>query len=175
MIPISIPLCFLLLELLRSKLYLLGVPFFMRFLRIWPFFSQTIEVVCLHRWCMLGVILWLAFTRLGHECQDLLSPVWWNASVQRLDLSLYSHPKSFGEMGVRIHAKSKGKIPSARGSEEGWTCDAASRRTVSPTLYRQLFEPLIPLCNCWVSFSAESRKIILHPQVTKAAWLLQQE
>ena len=26
------------------------------------------------RWCMLGVFLLLAFTRLGHECQDLLSP-----------------------------------------------------------------------------------------------------
>ena len=33
-------------------------------------FIQTIEVVtfCLHRWCMLGVFLLLAFTSLGHEC-----------------------------------------------------------------------------------------------------------
>ena len=34
----------------------------------------TIEVVTfrLHGWCMLGVFLLLAFTCLGHECQDLL-------------------------------------------------------------------------------------------------------
>ena len=39
-------------------------------------FNPTIEVVtfCLCGWCMLGVFLWPAFTRLGHECQDLLSP-----------------------------------------------------------------------------------------------------
>ena len=38
-------------------------------------FNPTIEVatVCLCGWCMLGVFLLPAFTRLGHECQDLLS------------------------------------------------------------------------------------------------------
>ena len=41
-----------------------------------PFFNPTIEVVKFHLrgWCMLGVFLLLAFTCLGHECQDLLSP-----------------------------------------------------------------------------------------------------
>ena len=41
------------------------------------FFSNpTIEVVtfCLCGWYMLGVLLFPAFIRLGHECQDLLSP-----------------------------------------------------------------------------------------------------
>ena len=40
------------------------------------FFNPTIEVVTfrLRGWCMLGVYLLPAFTRLGHECQDLLSP-----------------------------------------------------------------------------------------------------
>ena len=39
------------------------------------FFNPTIEVVTfrLCGWCMLGVVLLPAFTRLGHECQDLLS------------------------------------------------------------------------------------------------------
>ena len=39
-------------------------------------FNPTIEVVTfrLRGWCMLGVFLMLAFTRLGHECQDLPSP-----------------------------------------------------------------------------------------------------
>ena len=40
------------------------------------FLNPTIEVVTfrLRGWCMLGVLLLPAFTRLGHECQDLLSP-----------------------------------------------------------------------------------------------------
>ena len=39
-------------------------------------FNPTIEIVTfrLRGWCMLGVLLLPAFTRLGHECQDLLSP-----------------------------------------------------------------------------------------------------
>ena len=38
-------------------------------------FNPTVDVVtfCLGGWCMLGVFLLLAFTHLGHECQDLLS------------------------------------------------------------------------------------------------------
>ena len=64
------------LFLLRSQLYLWGSPFWVRFLCIWPFFNPTTEVitVCLYGWCMLGVFLLRAFTRPGHECQDLLSP-----------------------------------------------------------------------------------------------------
>ena len=40
------------------------------------FFYPAIEVVIfrLRGWCMLGVFLLLAFTRLGHESQDRLSP-----------------------------------------------------------------------------------------------------
>ena len=40
------------------------------------FFDPTIKVVtfCLRGWCVLGVFLLPAFTRLGHERQDLLSP-----------------------------------------------------------------------------------------------------
>ena len=57
------------------QLYLWGSPFWVSFLRIWPFSNPTIEVVTchLHGWCMLGVFLLLAFTRLGHERQDLWS------------------------------------------------------------------------------------------------------
>ena len=36
----------------------------------------------------------------------------WNASVHRLDLSLYSHQKEFWGNGVSTHVNSKGKIPS---------------------------------------------------------------
>ena len=40
------------------------------------FSNPTIKVVTfrLRGWCVLGVFLLLAFTRLGHERQDLLSP-----------------------------------------------------------------------------------------------------
>ena len=45
---------------------------------MWPFlfvFNPAIEEVTfrLRGWCMLGVFLLPAFTRLGHECRDLLS------------------------------------------------------------------------------------------------------
>ena len=61
-------------------------------------FNPTIEVVSfqLHGWCMLGVFLLLAFTRLGHECQDLES-MRWNACVHRLELGLFFHPKVSGK------------------------------------------------------------------------------
>ena len=43
---------------------------------MWPFFNPTIKVVTFHLrgWCVLGVFLLPAFTRLGHKRQDLLSP-----------------------------------------------------------------------------------------------------
>ena len=56
------------------------------------------EVVafCLNGCCMLSVFLLPTFTCLGLECQDLWSPVQWNADVHRLNLGLYSHLKEFG-------------------------------------------------------------------------------
>ena len=57
--------------------YISGVHrFWVRFLRMWPFFNPTIKVVTfrLRGWCVLGVFLLPAFTHLRHECQDLLSP-----------------------------------------------------------------------------------------------------
>ena len=56
------------------QLYLWGSPFLVRFLRMWPFFNPTIEVITfrLCGWCMQGVFLLAAFTRLGLKCQDLL-------------------------------------------------------------------------------------------------------
>ena len=70
--------CFLktsVLLLLPSQLYLWRSPLWVRCLRMWPFFNPTTEVVTfyLHGWCMLSVFSLPAFTRLGHECQDLLS------------------------------------------------------------------------------------------------------
>ena len=119
------------------QLYLWGSPFWVRFLWVWPFLNPTIEVVIfrLCGWCMMGVFLLLTFTRLGHECQDLLS-LGWIACVHRLDLSLYSHLEEFWGNGIRNHVNSKGNIPSTGGSEEGWSRNAAFCRTVNPAHYR---------------------------------------
>ena len=58
------------------QLGLWGSSFWVRFLRMWPYLNPAIEVVTFRfrGWCMLGVFLLPAFTRLGHEHQDLLSP-----------------------------------------------------------------------------------------------------
>ena len=100
-------------------------------------FNPTIEVVTfrLHGRCVLGVFLLPAFTRLEHESESFQS-VLSNACVHRLALDLYSHPKEFGGNGVRTHVKSKGKVPSTRGSEEDQTRAAASHRTERLTDYQ---------------------------------------
>ena len=88
--------------LLRSQLYLWGSTIMVRFLCMWLFLFfvfPTIEVVTFHLygWCMLGGFSLPAFTRLGHECQGLLS--WHNRMhVFTDDLGLYSHPKVFSGM-----------------------------------------------------------------------------
>ena len=84
---------------------------------------------------MLGVFLLPAFTRLGHECQDLLSSCD-EMHVHRLDLGLHSHPREILGNGVRTYVNSMRKIPSTRGSEKSRSIDAASRRTASPTHYQ---------------------------------------
>ena len=60
---------------------------------------------------MLGVFLLPAFTRLGQECQDLLSPCN-GIHVCTDETSVYSLiRKTFGGSGVRTHVNSKGKDP----------------------------------------------------------------
>ena len=63
---------------------------------MWSFFNPTIGIVTfrLRGWCMLGVFLLLAFTRLGHECRDLLSPCD-EMHVCTGQTGLYSHSKEF--------------------------------------------------------------------------------
>ena len=119
----------------------LDTPFWLETLDMWPFnhFSSTIEVVtfCLRGYRMLVEFLLLAFTHLRRI-----------ACVHRLDLGLYSHPKEFGENGVRTHVNSKGKIPCTRiilprGGSNWWP----TSRTVSPTHYQQAFPTQVFLLN----------------------------
>ena len=105
----------LLLVLLRSPARSLGFTILGEiFAYVTVFFILTIEVVTfrLREWCMLGVFLLLALTRLGHERQDLLSTCGGSHCVNKLDPGLYSHPKEFVGKRVRAHFNSKGKIPS---------------------------------------------------------------
>ena len=133
----------LVLLLLCSQLYRCDSPFLVRFLRTWPF-NPSIEVVtfCPCGWCVLCVFLLPSFTCLGHECRHLLSPCD-GMYVCRDKTSVYTLIQEyFGGNGVRTHANSKGKIPSSRGSEEDWTHNTASHRTVGPnTLPTGLFQP----------------------------------
>ena len=127
------------------QLYLWGSPFWVRCLRMWPFFFffliPTIEVVIfrLRGWCMLGVFLLPAFTCLAHECQDLFESVRWNACVHRLDLGLYSHPKEFGriESEPMLTQREKSPLPEQFSLEEDRTHDAASSRTASTPHYQR--------------------------------------
>ena len=104
-------------------------------------FNPTIEVVtfCLSGWCMLGVFLLLAFTRLGHEHQDLLSPC--NGMHVYTDwTSLYSLiQKSFWGMESEpmLTPREKSPLPEKISSEEDQTHNAASSSMVGPTHYQQ--------------------------------------
>ena len=95
---------------------------------------------------MLGVFSLPAFTRVGHESQDLFSPCD-GMHVCRLDLGIYSHPKEFWGNRVRNFVNSKGEKTSTGGSEEVRTRDAraASHRAASPTHYRLNYSLLVSL------------------------------
>ena len=84
-----------LLLLLRSQLCLCGSPFLVRFLGMWLFLNPTLEVITfhLHGWCVCGRV----FVAVIHPSRTWMSRSFlsmrWNASVHRLELSLYSLPK----------------------------------------------------------------------------------
>ena len=71
-----------------------------------------------------------AFTRLGHECQDLLSPCG-RMHVCTYKTSVYTlTQKSFWGNGVRTHVNSKGKMPSTEKKK-------TPQRRVEPTTLHQ--------------------------------------
>ena len=123
-----------LLLLLRSHLYLWGSSFGVEFSRMSPS-SWMVHAGCVG----LGVFFCFflpAFTRLGQELQDLLSPCE-GLHVCTDSTSVYTPiRKSFQGVESEPMLTSKGKIPSTGGSEEGRTRNAESRSTVSSTHYR---------------------------------------
>ena len=112
------------------------IIFGVKFLCMWLFFNPTIVTFCLRGWCTLGVF----FVDGIHPSRTWMSgsfvSVLWNACVQRLDLILYSHPNEFFYGMESEPILIPKEIPSTEGSEEDWTHDAATRRTVGPTHYR---------------------------------------
>ena len=95
--------------------YISGVHhFWVRFLRMWPFFNPTITVVTfrLRGWCVLGVFFVAGIHPSRTWTSGSFESVRWNACVHRLNLGLYSHPKEFWGNGVWTHVNSKGIIPS---------------------------------------------------------------
>ena len=143
--------------------YISGVHhFWVRFLRMWPFFNPTIKVVTfrLRGWCVLGVFLLPTFTRLGHERQDLLSPCD-EMHVCTDKTSVYTLiRKSFGGNGVWTHVNSKGKIPST-GKFPHRRIEPATLWTASPNTTNELFRP-----QTWV----KSGTLVASLPGTKGAW-----
>ena len=129
------------------------------------FSNPTIEVFTfhLHGWCMLGVFLLLVFTRLGHGCQDLLSPcdgmhVCTDKTlvftlIRRVFLEMESEPM------VNFQGNPPPPPPSTWSSEEDRTHNAALRRTASPT-------------HNWLSYSGPHLSPILGSFPLLEAWLL---
>ena len=64
----------LLLLLPAFPSYISGVHHFGEIFAHMTAFTIEIVTFCPHGWCMLDMFLLPAFTHLGHECQDLLSP-----------------------------------------------------------------------------------------------------
>ena len=135
--------------LLRSQLYLWGQPLFFFFCV--PSFIPGVHhfrgdnCTCDHfliqplrqsHSIFMDGACWVCFYCWHSPVQDMNVRIFWVPVVEcRLDLGLYSHPKEIWGNGARNHVNSKEKIPSTGGSEEIWTCDAASHRSESPTRY----------------------------------------
>ena len=129
------------------ELYVWVSPFWVIFFVYVTVFNPTIEVVtfCLFALCMLGVFLLPAFSRLGHEYQDLLSPCHGMHAQTRPQFILLSE-RVLGELSQNLRYLHGEKISSARkktqktqpiSPREDHTHNAASRRTASATHYQR--------------------------------------
>ena len=123
---------------------------------MWPFFNPTIEVVTFHLngWCMLGVFLLPAFTRLEHKRHDLLSRCH-GMHVCTDQTSVYALILGGMESEPMLTPRENSpELPENVFPEEDQTHDAASSRTESPTYYqRAIPAPLFPY-NPWDRLSA---------------------
>ena len=126
------------LFLLQSQLYLWGSPFWVRFLRMWPFFNPTTlaATFCLQEWCMLGVFLLPAFNYLRHECQDLWVRVMeymYTQTRSRFILELSFERNSGMESEPMLTAREKSPLPEAHRRVEPATLHQAGQPTQHTT------------------------------------------
>ena len=99
-----------------------------------PFFNPAInvDIFCLHGWCVLSVFLLLAFTHLGHERQDLLSPCH-GMHVCTDETLVYTLIRKRMESDPMLTPREKLPLPEKSSSEEDRIHNTASCRTASPT------------------------------------------
>ena len=98
------------------------------------------------RYCTLGVFLLKAFTHLGHECQDLLSPCN-GMQVCTNYTSVYTLiRKNFGGMESEpmLTPSEESSLPKKFSSEEDRTHDAASTGQRAQHTTNELFRPPPP-------------------------------
>ena len=104
---------FLLLFLLLHSKHISGFHHFWWVFGYMTIFIPAIEVFTfrLHGWCMLGMFLLQAFTRLGYECQDILT-LCDEMHVCTDQTSVYTLiRKSFGGIESELMLTPRGKNP----------------------------------------------------------------
>ena len=133
----------LLLLLLRSPAISLGFTIFgWDFCVCGRFFNPTIKVVTfrLRGWCLVGAFLLLAFTRPGHERQDLWVHAMKCVCAQTRPRVYTLIRKFFWGNGVWTHVNSNGKIPST-GKFPQRRIEPVTLWTASPNTTNDRFRP----------------------------------
>ena len=106
---------------------------------------------------LLSVFLLLAFTRLGHECQDLLSSCdRMHVCTDQTSVYTLTRERFRGmESEPMLTPREKSPLPEKSSSEEDRTHDAASHRTASPTHYQLGYlspqSLIIVRCVCYIA------------------------
>ena len=118
------------------ELYVWVSPFWVIFFVYVTVFNPTIEVVtfCLFALCMLGVFLLPAFSRLGHEYQDLLSPCHGMHAQTRPQFILLSE-RVLGELSQNLRYLHGEKISSARKKKQKKLNPSPQGRITPTTLH----------------------------------------
>ena len=116
--------------------------FWVRFLRMWPFFNPTIKVVTfrLRGWCVLGVFFVAGIHPSRTWTSGSFGSVRWNACVHRLDL---------GEFEPMLTPREKSPLP--ENFPEDWTRNAVDsepkhyQRAIPAPLVHLLIGSLVSL------------------------------
>ena len=119
--------------LLRSKLYLWGSTFLLKFLCMRLYSNHRGSHIMSSRMAHAGSVFAAGIHPFRIWMSGSLESLRWNACLHRLAFCLYSHSKEF--QGMESEPPGKQINPSG-GSEKNQTRDAASHRTASLAHYR---------------------------------------